>query len=495
MLGVHVDEVQDVALGHPAAPRLLDEIMSDHAELRKVRAWHSGRGGPLQKFREPVANHHGKNCTLTDRVLRACLARYTSPVSAVRALHTAVARALASAGVGSDDAIVAACSHGPDSLALAAALIDLRPGRIAIVHVDHGLRAEARAEAERTVAFGAARGVRAVAVPVSVVERGEGLEAAAREARHAALLAAADRLEIRWIALGHTAGDQTETVLHRLIRGAGSAGLAGIAPRRDRFLRPLLEIDRPLVEAYLAERGLEPSRDPMNDDRRFLRARLRHDIVPLLRAENPELDRAVGRAAAALRELDDALAWMADKAEAEVTVGPACLDAAALARHPAAVQKRLLARLARRLGSSLEAAHLDALVALAARPARGSLRLDLPGLQATREYDHLVLGQAREAARPLPRVEILDDPAGEAPFLQRGWQPGDRMRPASLRGRSRKLQDLFTDRKVPARVRREAVVIVRVRDQEIVWAEHIGSSVHSRVQVALTRGDPPVIYD
>ncbi len=405
-------------------------------------------------------------------------------MSAIRELREEATRALLRAGVAESDMIAVACSHGPDSLALADALIALRPGRVALVHVDHGLRPEAGLEAERVRAFAGGAGVPVVIVPVRVEPHGEGVEAAARLARHAALEQAAGELGARWIALGHHAGDQTETVLHRLLRGAGTAGLAGIPAVRGRLVRPLLGIGRPLIERYLAERSLTASRDAMNEDRRFLRARLRHDLLPWLRRENPALDDAVARAAAALREADEALVWMADRAALATGVrdeaGATRLDAGALAVYPAAVQKKLFLR----LRPALEAAHLDALVELAARPAQGTVTIDLPGVRARREYGDLVLG---DPAPVLPGgLHVESDGSPGEPYEVRSWLPGDRMRPATLGGRSRKLQDLFTDRKVPVAVRRAARVVVRMRDGEIVYAEHIGLSFGAEIQVTLT---------
>src|SRR5262249_34907279 len=149
-------------------------------------------------------------------------------------------------------------------------------------------------------------------VRVDVARAGGGLEDAARRARLAALERIADEVGARWILLGHTASDQAETVLARLLRGAGPVGLAGIPAARGRVLRPLLAVSRAEVLAYVEERGLAPARDPMNEDRAFLRSRVRHDLLPLLRRENPNLDEALNRTARAMREVSEALDWAAD---------------------------------------------------------------------------------------------------------------------------------------------------------------------------------------
>lgn len=401
--------------------------------------------------------------------------------------------------------MIVGCSFGPDSLALADAVLAL-PGDTHLVHlvyVDHGLRPEAAGEGARVIAFAEAAGGQGRIVRVTVTRDGTGLEDAARRVRHAALLAVADEVGARWVLLGHTASDQAETVLGRLLRGAGVKGLAGIAARRGRFLRPLLTVSRAQVLDHVAGRGLEPAHDPMNDDRSFLRARLRHELLPALRRENPRVEAALCRSARSLRETADALEWATARATAELGAGPR-ISAPALAALPPAIAKRVLGdRAASVSGVSLEARHLDAALALVRRTPGGSSELHLPGLVLRREYDDLHFTPLwRALPDPVPdqvtnrvtnQVTIDDGTPPDGPYLVRTWQPGDRMRPPSLRGHSRKLSDLFIDRKIPAAVRRRALVVVRARDGAIVWAEHIGPSVDARLQVALTRRDPPAI--
>lgn len=382
---------------------------------------------------------------------------------------------MAAAGVGVGDPLVVACSNGPDSLALADALIALRPGLVTLCYVDHGLRPEAAGEAEAVKSLG----VPAVVVRVEVKRRGGGLEDAARRARYAALDEVAAG---RWVVLGHTRSDQAETVLARLLRGAGAAGLAGIAPVRGRYVRPLLDVSRADVLAYVAARGLAPSEDAMNRDPAFLRARVRHQLLPSLRAENPAIEIALARAARSMRELSQALDWMAARVPAVVTDEECRFPVAELAQVPPAVGKRALILRAQALGAALEACHLDTLMALASGPARGTRAIDLPGLKARREYGELVLGGGKVVASS---VVIAETGPPRGPYAVRTWEPGDRMRPASLRGRSRKLQDLYVDRKIAAPRRRLAVVVTRVQDGEIVWAEHIGPAHDAGVDVFL----------
>src|SRR5437868_4833374 len=191
-----------------------------------------------------------------------------------------------------------ACSGGGDSIALADAAIAVAgAAHVVVLGIDHGLVPGSEGVAEAVASWARGRGAAAAIRRVTVARRGS-LEAAARDARYAALDALADELGLACVLVGHTARDQAETVLLRLLRGTGPAGLAGIAARRGRFVRPLLGLPRSAIDAYVAARGLPVWHDPMNDDRRLARVRVRRDVLPALRRENPQLDAALVRLAA-----------------------------------------------------------------------------------------------------------------------------------------------------------------------------------------------------
>jgi tRNA(Ile)-lysidine synthase len=183
--------------------------------------------------------------------------------------------------------VLVAVSGGADSVALLDTLCALRPAlriSLAVAHVHHGLRAEADADAELVRRLCAKLDV-PFHLETATVRREppwEGLEAEARRARYAALQTRAGALGASRIATGHTADDQAETVLMRLLQGAGPRGLAGIAPTRGSVIRPLLESRRDQIVAHLASRGLDWVEDATNRDPRFLRNRVRHDILPFL---------------------------------------------------------------------------------------------------------------------------------------------------------------------------------------------------------------------
>jgi tRNA(Ile)-lysidine synthase len=193
------------------------------------------------------------------------------------------------------DVILCACSGGPDSTALLHALAHLRKrlGHVVVAHgVDHGLRAEAAGELAL-----AAQVAEQIAVPFAVtrlsVAPGGNLQARARAARLSALAEVAQAAGARFIATGHTADDRAETFLLRLLRGAGPRGLAVLPPTAPPpvgsipLIRPLIQASRADVLAHLHRHRLPFAEDPSNADPRFSRARVRAELLPLLRDLSP----------------------------------------------------------------------------------------------------------------------------------------------------------------------------------------------------------------
>ena len=211
------------------------------------------------------------------------------------------------------ETVLTAVSGGADSVALADVLVSLVPEldlKVHLVHVNHGLRPEADAEQLSVERLAGDLGVPCHVERVTVRREPpwEGLEAEARRARHGAFRAVAERIGAQRIATAHTADDQAETVLMRLLEGAGPRGLAGIAPVRGLLIRPLLEARRTDVEVHLRARGLAWMEDVSNRDPRFLRNRVRHDVLPFLeRTVDPGIAAGLARSAGLVRALMDDL--------------------------------------------------------------------------------------------------------------------------------------------------------------------------------------------
>jgi tRNA(Ile)-lysidine synthase len=306
----------------------------------------------------------------------------------------------------------------------------------------------------------------------------------ARNARYEFLRRVAQGLGATAIATGHTLDDQAETVILHLTRGAGLAGLAGMRPERDGIVRPLLTIGRADTVAVCAAAGITPREDPTNRSLLFARNRVRHRILPELAKLNPEIATAIAR-------LADAAAGVAEIAadHAAATLERASSqDAVALDRLPATGDARedaLVLWWKGRTGQRLAARHRSALTRLAATT-NGSLSLDLPGGRALREYATLRIaasGENSEKDGPItlergstadwhgwrfafvvdldgsPQVGHLDAER----VIVRSRRPGDRLNGP----RGAKVQDLFTDAKVPAR-ERDAWPVVTA-DGAVVW--------------------------
>jgi tRNA(Ile)-lysidine synthase len=205
--------------------------------------------------------------------------------------------------------VLAAVSGGADSVSLLDVLRELRPTlgfALACVHVHHGLRPEAEDDAQfvRRLCERFELPFHLERVTVRRQPPWEGLEAEARRARYGALEARALALGAHRIATGHNADDQAETVLMRLVEGAGPRGLAGIAPMRGAFIRPLLDVRRDDIVAHLLSRELRWVEDATNRDVRFLRNRIRHDVLPFLaRALGPSVVESLCRSAALTRRV------------------------------------------------------------------------------------------------------------------------------------------------------------------------------------------------
>lgn len=389
--------------------------------------------------------------------------------------------------LGASDHVLVALSAGPDSTALVAVLAALRDaGEIASVsalHVDHGLRHGGAEDAACASSVCARLGVPFSSVRVTV--RPGNVQAEARRARYAALREEAARAGATRIATGHTRTDQAETLLLRLLRGAGARGLSAIPPRRGVVVRPLIDRSRAEGLAFLESLGLAWRDDPTNATPRFARNRLRQTVWPALIALAPAAERAIARAADLARADERALS-----AQARSLVGPeGAVTLADLARAPLAVRRRAVRAVWRTAAGrvSLEAHHVDAILALARRGRPG--RMALPGgLEARARYGSLEIVRAATPSRAAPLdlavpgpgtysvpsrgfVEVRAARADEVPWplALRHRRPGDRFRPDGGRG-NRKLKSWLIDRKVP-REERDGLLVLAAGERVVAIPE------------------------
>ena len=310
----------------------------------------------------------------------------SGPPPAVAAVRSAVRRVLSA--LPADTTVLAACSGGADSLALAGALAFEAPrvGRAAgAVTVDHGLQ---EGSAER--AEGVAKALRGLGLdPVDVatvrVAGSGGPEAAARRARYDALDTAVREHSPAVVLLGHTLDDQAETVLLGLARGSGARSLAGMSATSGAYRRPLLELDRATVRAACRLMDLSPWEDPHNHDPRFARSRVRHETLPALeRTLGPGIAAALARTATMLRadaDTLDALAAALHDRALEAASGEEGLAVGPLEEADTSLRTRVLRRAALDAGcpaTDLTARHVRELERLITEW-RGQAHIDLPG--------------------------------------------------------------------------------------------------------------------
>jgi tRNA(Ile)-lysidine synthase len=315
---------------------------------------------------------------------------------AVAAVRLAVRRCLADVGAGP---VLVACSGGADSLALLAATVfEARrtPWHVVGVTVDHGLQEGSAQRAADLVGQMARIGAdETVSVSVEVHAAGQGVEAAAREARYAVLGEVAQRWGSQVVLLGHTLDDQAETVLLGLTRGSGGRSLAGMRPAFEVFRRPLLRVTRAQTEQACAAQDVAFWRDPHNEDPRFTRARVRHRVMPVLEEElGPGVAPALARTAEMLREDMAALDDLAQALREDMATARG-LPVGRLTALVPALRRRILRAAAvdaGAIGAELFRSHVLALDDLVGSP-RGRA-VQLPGhLTATVESGVLVFAR------------------------------------------------------------------------------------------------------
>ena len=417
-----------------------------------------------------------------------------------------------------------AVSGGADSACRLHALLEVGPRwnlRLSVLHLNHRLRGQESDRDEEFVREMAARA--GLPILVGSWDRRDAvslnLEEAARDARLAFFAEAMASGAVERVAVGHTRGDQAETVLFRFLRGAGTAGLSGIRPAASTgIVRPLIALDRDEVEAFLRERSIAWREDSSNLSPAFARNRIRHSLLPQLAREwNPAIAETLANTA------DWALAEEAywegeiDRLAAErfrESGGAVVLRADALAALPLAVARRLVRRAMERVKGGLRGIgflHIEAVLDLAAG-GEGHGRLQAPGLDIFRSFDWLRVARSgsetpenRNYCFPAPvpgRVALpgadsailleLIETTGTSGSLEsvynsgvsgldlesligaleiRNWRPGDRIQPIG-KAAEEKIKTLFQEARIPLWERRHWPVLVC--GSSIVWTRRFG---------------------
>jgi len=303
-----------------------------------------------------------------------------------------------------DVTVLLAVSGGADSVALLRAMTSLKTGgsgRISAVHLNHQLRGDESADDERFVSDLCLRlGVHCELgrIPVArlAAETGDGLEAAARSARYGFFRRAAEQLGARYLVTAHTADDQAETILHRVVRGTGIGGLSGMARVRPlgpavTLIRPLLDVRRSQLLDYLAELDQPYRRDSSNRDLRFTRNRIRHQLLPELAERfNPGVVDALLRLGQLAGEVEEVVRRLVEGLQSRCVrrkgPGQVQIDAAALACEPRYVVRELFRGVWQSEGWPLQAMGFaqwerlaDMLLAAAGSASAEPLRQTLPG--------------------------------------------------------------------------------------------------------------------
>jgi tRNA(Ile)-lysidine synthase len=412
--------------------------------------------------------------------------------------------------------LLVAVSGGVDSMALLHLLNALAPEwgwQLAVAHFNHQLRGRSSDRDEALVCRTAA----ALQLPVTVgqgnvkafaQQSGLSPEMAARKLRHEFLARTARAGGISTIALAHHADDQVELFFLRLLRGAGGEGLAGMRWRAPSpmdpaitLVRPLLDVTKAELEAYAHAAGVPFRADATNASHAVPRNRVRHELLPLLRAKyQPGLNRTILRAMEIARAEAD---LAGDLAAQWLASGARRAKSPAFATLPLAVQRRVIQSQLPKLGLPLDFELVEQLRATAARPVNAGLNLfavrDTAGrvklispapatvfnpaeleikltgrirqatfAGVTITWERLPAGKITIPPPPQPGREIYDAAKITGPVTLRHWRPGDRFQPLGL-PRPLKLQDLFTNAKIPRERRRE--LLVATTQGEVFWVE------------------------
>lgn len=418
-----------------------------------------------------------------------------------------------------NDKLLITLSGGRDSVALLAIMMELKESwnwDLVVGHIDHNLRSvedEKEATFCRKMAdeYGLSYVEETLDLFSSSVKKkyknkssqNPSLESLAREARYEIFYHWSQKFHCNAICSGHHMDDQAETVLYRMLTGSGLKGLLGISTSRDLFVRPLLEISRAEISEYLKKEKISYFDDSSNKEQRFVRNKIRHSVLPALRAmgfENPE--KALSATAASLEEASIALEQIASEAYEEIlSTSPkgVKLSRKELLRFPVYIQKKILRKIFSEqflLSQHLSEKQLNQLSAFISNAELGaSTDLLGVGLLKDREYIIFLIEKGEKVQQSFickpSKINILDkelyieikivkqdlvindqftayfsiDLLGKS-LEFRTWENGDQMTIFGL-GQNKKVSDVLKDEKVSALEKQTYPVLIS--DKNILW--------------------------
>lgn len=415
-----------------------------------------------------------------------------------------------------DDSILAAVSGGPDSVAMLHALHGLSKEtgfKLHCAHLDHGLRgADSTADAEFVAEFSRELGVPAICEKAHLAGSSE---EEARDVRYRFLRTAARDIGANKIAVGHTRDDRAESVLLNLCRGAGINGLGSIRPIQDDIIRPLIDAGRSDIENYVRRNKLPYRVDRSNTDTSYARNYVRLEILPALRQRlNPAITDALVRLAETAADQSDLMQGLADTARAACQLGGAQDSGLLENLHPALRSELIRSEIRRAKGDLTDITQENVASIVEALASEGDFKLTLPtgrifaartgkAFRVWREspdrmkpfeisltvpgstlIEQLSLIIRAELAEPadISRTgadeAAIDENAVAGRLYARSVRPGDRITPFGMKG-SKKLQDVFVDKKIPAAQRRRAVAVCD--EEKILWVVGVTASEACRV--------------
>jgi tRNA(Ile)-lysidine synthase len=428
-----------------------------------------------------------------------------------------------------EDRVVAALSGGPDSTALLVALVQIAKQldfSIIVAHYNHGLRGTSSDEDEK---YSQELAIKLGLIFVSgkmdqkLRQKGKSPEDFYRQQRYQFLDKVAEDYNAQKIALGHNIQDQAETVLLNLLRGSGLGGLKGILPMREgKFIRPLIEVSRGEIIAFLSEAGISYCQDSSNESKIYLRNKIRFELIPYLKEEfNPRIEENLAQMAEILRQDDEYIRNSVQEALKSTYIQNQSnriisLNIEYIKGLAPAIRSRLFKKILESLNpekNGFSFSNIKALERLAQVTESGK-RISLPlGIEAKREYDSLILERdkiclkqvdyeypvnipgiihVKETNRTISIEKTFRDKIDQhnknkvyldldkiqQPVILRNRRDGDRFQPLGMKGRQ-KIKSLFINQKIPRNKRNEVMLLVD--RNSVIWIENIHLSERVKI--------------